>query len=490
MSETDWDGDPILQGGGECGALIRAMDWHSHPLGPPADWPAELRTVVGIALGSSQPMLIVWGPGQTTLYNDGYAAMCGLRHPAAMGNPFRDLWFDIWDQVDPIITAAYEGIPTSMDDIQFLMHRKGYPEETHFAFSYTPVRNSRGQVLGMFCACSETTGEVLMRRRQLRERERFLQVFGNALGAVAILEGPQHVFVYANEDYLTLSGRRDLLGRTVAEALPEIVGQGYVALLDRVFSTGQPHVGKHVAVSLQRRPGMPAEERILDFLYQPIARADGSPDGIFVQAIDVTRQVEAERQQRLVNREIGHRLKNQLAVVQSIINQTLRNAPDLGAASASIAGRLAALSRAHDLLLTGNTGGATPRELVETLRQLHDPAGSRFTAGGPEITLSSRPALGLALILHELATNATKYGSLSTPEGRVAIRWGVEGDRFVLRWSESGGPPVGTPERTGTGTLLIRAALASAAENEVCLDYRPQGLEFRLSADLASLQKD
>ncbi|MBM6595737.1 PAS domain-containing protein [Microvirga pudoricolor] len=155
----------FLTGGGASGALMRALDWSGTPLGRPESWPQALKTLVGVMLGSQQPMLIVWGPDHTTLYNDGYAAMCGARHPAALGRPFDDLWHDIWSDVEPILARAYGGVATHMDDIRFIMNRNGYPEETHFAFGYTPVRGEDGTVAGMFCACTETTGKVRAEKR-------------------------------------------------------------------------------------------------------------------------------------------------------------------------------------------------------------------------------------------------------------------------------------------------------------------------------------
>ena len=354
--------DPVLQGGGACGALMRAVAWHSNALGAPSDWPQELRTVVAIALGSTQPMLIVWGREQITLYNDGYAAMCGSRHPAALGRPFRDLWFDIWERVDPIISAAFQGISTSMDDIEFIMHRNGYPEETHFAFSYTPVRDSSGAVLGMFCACAETTAQVTLQRRLAKEREQLRQIFERALGAVAILSGPDHVFTFANNDYRMLVGHRELVGRTVAEALPEVVEQGYVKLLDTVLETGEAYTGRRVETELRRTPGAAAEKRLVDFVYHPIGGPDGRAEGIFVQAIDMTERVSSEHQQHLLNLELAHRMKNQLALVQAIAGQTLRSATDLGEARESLNQRLAVLARAQDMLLAGRRGAEQRRE--------------------------------------------------------------------------------------------------------------------------------
>ncbi|WP_457089594.1 PAS domain S-box protein [Microvirga sp. P5_D2] len=162
----------FLDDGGEMGERIRAYDWSASPLGRPETWPQTLRTLVAVMLGSQQPMFIAWGPERIMLYNNGYAPMCGQRHPAALGKSFADVWYDILDTVGPILDKAYAGESTQMDDITYVMHRNGYPEETHFAFSYTPVRDEAGQVSGMFCACNETTQQVLAQRALARTQER------------------------------------------------------------------------------------------------------------------------------------------------------------------------------------------------------------------------------------------------------------------------------------------------------------------------------
>ena len=485
----------IFEGGGECGALLRRMDWTATPLGPPATWPQELRTLVNIMLGSVQPMLIIWGRERTVLYNDGYAAMCGNRHPQALGRAFSELWFDIWEQIEPIVEAAYAGQGTSMDDIAFTMHRKGYPEETHFAFSYTPVRSGDGRVLGIFCACSETTGEVLMRRRQEQERERFLQVFELTLGAIALLSGPDHVFTLANADYQMLVGHRDVVGKPVREALPEVVNQGFVELLDTVYQSGVAHLGKGTKVQLQREAGGATQQRIVDFLYQPMRNYAGQVDGIFVHAIDVTERVESEQQQSLLRMELGHRMKNQLALIQAIVNQTLRTAPDIASAAKSLGERVQVLAGAHDSLIAGQTGLASVDEIVRKLVRLHDDgAESRFRLLGEPIAVASRPALSLSLILHELSTNAVKYGALSNGEGHVVVQWrqepGSEGERFVLEWQEIGGPAVVLPNAAGSGSRLIRAGLAGTIDGKVTLDFAPEGVRCIVSADLASFQTE
>ncbi|TDK31236.1 hypothetical protein E2F50_20000 [Rhizobium deserti] len=484
-----------LIGGGKCAELVRSFDWGESPLGYPNDWPVELQTLVAVMLGSLQPMLIVWGPKQITLYNDGYAAMCGNRHPQAFGRPFGQLWHDIWDQVEPIISAAYAGEGTSMDDIAFTMHRKGYPEETHFSFSYTPVRDPWGTVLGMFCACNETTAEVIARRDREEQHDRLLRILEVSPGGIATLRGPDHVFEFANEEYYALIGMgREIVGKTVAESLSEVVRQGFIEILDGVYSSGEPFVARGVPIELNRGPLGEPQERIIDFTYQPMSDRSGQVSGILVQALDVTERMDEAKRVELVANELGHRLKNQLAMVQAIASQTLRNAKDLRTARRVLSERIGVLSAAHDTVVQGGPGSSRVRRLVNQMLAVHDDAARpRFEVSGTNVRIGSRPSLSMSLILHELATNAFKYGALSVPDGRVELKWDVVGlhkDRFELTWIESGGPPVEVPSIEGSGSRLIKAGLAGAADNRVEIYYEPAGLRCVVSADLSSFQQE
>lgn len=144
---------------------FRDHDWGASAVGPPEDWGESLRTLVGVMLNASQPMFIVWGPERSTLYNDAYAEILADKHPA-LGEPFDQVWHEIWEhELEPAVTRAYAGEALHMEDVQLTMMRKGYPEETHFAFSYTPVRGSGGTVEGFFCPCLEITEQVLEQRR-------------------------------------------------------------------------------------------------------------------------------------------------------------------------------------------------------------------------------------------------------------------------------------------------------------------------------------
>ncbi len=490
--------DPILTGGGECGALLRALDWNDNPLGPPDGWPGELRTLVGVMLASAQPILIVWGPRQITLYNDGYAAMCGDRHPDALGKPFRDLWFDIWDEVEPILTRAYDGVSTRMDDIEFTMHRNGYPEEAHFAFSYTPVRDAANVVLGMFCACVETTAQVMAARRDQEDSERLRRLLEYAPGAIAVVVGPDHRFLLANKALRDMIGVEDSVGKRARDVLPDIVTQRVVDLLDSVYRTGERHVGRNVEVDI-RGPRGDADRprRWLDLVYEPVRNARGEIAGVFAQIQDVTERALAEEQQRLVNVEIAHRMKNQLAVVSAIVSQSLRGAKTIERARELISSRIGALARAQQSLIDNPFGLAQLEHVVRAAIGAHENADApRFDIAGPGMSIAARPALSLSLILHELATNATKYGALSTPGGRVEIAWSrtpaADGGeaRFALTWRESGGPPVRAPKSSGGGARLIRAGLGGARHSRVTLDYAPDGVRATIEADLDSISSD
>ncbi len=183
---------PFLVGGGEMGALIRAHDWEASPLGSPDAWPHALRTLVGVMLGAQQPMFAAWGPDRRLIYNDAYAPLLGRKHPAALGHPFMAVWPEVEAELTPLFERVFAGEPIHMDDIRLTLDRREGPEEAHFAFSYTPVRDDGGAVVGLFCPCTETTDRVRLERRQLataeRERDRIFEM-SRDLFAVATFEG-------------------------------------------------------------------------------------------------------------------------------------------------------------------------------------------------------------------------------------------------------------------------------------------------------------
>lgn len=159
-------GYDALAGGGELGALMRAHDWSATPLGDPRHWPLSLKTAVRIMLTSQQPIWIGWGPDLTYLYNDAYRAIIGRRHPAALGKPTSEVWHEIWPEIGPMLGQAMGGVEGTYVEAQLLiMERNGYPEETYYTFSYSPIPDDDGTPAGIICANSDTTGRVIGERQ-------------------------------------------------------------------------------------------------------------------------------------------------------------------------------------------------------------------------------------------------------------------------------------------------------------------------------------
>ena len=153
---SDW-----LVGGARMGALIRSKDWSKTALGPLATWPSSLRLAVNLCLNSRFPMFVWWGPNHINIYNDGYVPMLGQRHPAALGRPARDSWDDIWDVVGPQADAVMlRGEATWNERVRLVMERNGFTEETYFTWSYSPIYDETGVVVGLFCAVTEETERV------------------------------------------------------------------------------------------------------------------------------------------------------------------------------------------------------------------------------------------------------------------------------------------------------------------------------------------
>lgn len=284
----------FLAGGGTMGAMMRDYAWSASPLGHPESWPQPLKTLAAIILGAKQPMFAVWGTDKAMIYNDQYAEILGGHHPRALGQPFFDTWREIVDDVAPIMAKSYAGESVFMDDITLMMERHGFTEETHFSFSYTPVCDGSGEVTGVFCACTEITGQVLAERERVAELTRFRELFEQSPSFVAVLHGPDHVFELVNPSYTQLVGHRDVIGKPARDAIPEVAEQGFFDLLDTVYRTGTPFAANAMPISLMRAPGAAPEQRFLDLLYQPMRNADGHVVGIFANGNDVTAAWQAD----------------------------------------------------------------------------------------------------------------------------------------------------------------------------------------------------
>ncbi|KAA0971208.1 PAS domain S-box protein [Aureimonas fodinaquatilis] len=217
----------------------------------------------------------------------------------------------------------------------------------------------------------------------------------------------------------------------------------------------------------------------------PIKDEHGVVTGASIIARDVTERKHAERLQRVIAQEMQHRVKNIFATVQAIARQTFSGSSDVAASIQAFNGRIMAMTKAHDLLHSETWDGA---DLWAVIRQATAPYDAdQFEISGPNVRLSPRAALALSLALHELATNAAKYGALSASSGRVSIEWSIaEYADPILHfwWKESGGPEVFPPTRQGFGSKLIQNVLAAELRGDVTVSHNREGLEFAVTAPL------
>ena len=207
--------------------------------------------------------------------------------------------------------------------------------------------------------------------------------------------------------------------------------------------------------------------------------------GFGVVTKDITEQKQEESKRIHMMAEASHRIKNSLAVVQAIVSQTLRTAENLDDARDRISHRVSALARAQDVLTAAENSLADIADIIGSALAPHDSGHGRFRLDGPAYMISASQALGLSLALHELATNAVKYGALSGDAGVIDVRWSIGSDgAFGLNWIESGGPNVSAPTTTGFGSKLIDRMVAPYFNGTVVLEYPPEGLRFTLRGTL------
>jgi PAS domain S-box-containing protein len=318
-------------GGGEAGDLLRGLDWASTALGEPDTWPQTLTTLVQVMLNSGQPMFVAWGPERVLLYNDGYIEMLGARHPAAFARPFFETWPEVRETVGGLMDRVFAGEPIHMDDLTLILHRNGYPEETHFSFSYTPVTGDGGEIVGLFCACTETTGRITSERRQVveakRERDRLFEM-SRDLFAVATFGG---YLTSINPAWSRQLGRPDeeLLGKPFSNIIHP---DDLAATADVVAELRSGRAVHQFHVRLLRADGSP-----IAFAWSAVPEADTASGSFYTVGRDITedlRREEALRQGHKMEAVgqltggLAHDFNNLLQAAHGSLDLILRNPDD------------------------------------------------------------------------------------------------------------------------------------------------------------------
>lgn len=316
---------------------VRAHDWAATPLGAIIGWPETLVATVNMLLASPLPMVVFWGAEMTQIYNDAFIPLLSEdRHRGALGQSARTFWHDSWPAVGHQLEGALcRGESTTRTKLLIPIYRHGVLEDVWWNYTYSPIYLPDGSIGGVLDVSQDVTAMVMADRGRdialhaLRlERTRLLDVLQQAPIFFALLEGPKHVYTMANQLYVSLIGGREFIGKSVAEAIPEVLSQGYLDVLDDVFRTGEPYRANGAKIDLVQVAGQGPQPRTVDFVFQPLREADGSVSGIIVLGVDVTERKQAER--ALIQNEklaavgrlaasIAHEINNPLEAVTNLL---------------------------------------------------------------------------------------------------------------------------------------------------------------------------
>lgn len=293
-------------------------------------------------------------------------------------------------------------------------------------------------------------------------------------------------------DLQASSGCKRNFGRPVDKPFtyPQLVGAVHPDDLPRMQAEVRATIENGTPYHIEYRILTPdGEQRWVAVHGELQFRADGSLFAMSGFSTDISERKFIDEHRAVLARELSHRVKNTLATVSAVVSQTLRDAPSIAAATEAVQGRIAAMATAHDLLIKDEIEGASIGDIVKrVLSPFIDAGGARFDIGGPPVRLSPQITLALSMALYELATNAIKYGALSTPDGQVTVKWSLDvssGARFLsFTWKEQGGPLVQRPTKSGFGTRMIERVLQSYVQGRSTVQFLPEGLRFELAATL------
>lgn len=479
---------PFLVDSGEMGALIAARDWSETPLGPMAEWDAGLKAMVSMMLAAERPVALLCGEKGTLVYNKGYAEICGTRHPAVLGKDVLEAWPEAADFNGNVLATCLAGGKLTYKDTHLVLQRNGAPEDTWFDLDYSPFRDETGRVIGVLALVSETTAHHHAGEALRTAEERFRQSL-NAAGVIGVWDWHfDSDLMFADAPFASFfqvdSGRAEQgVPRREFGMRIHPDDRAYVEEeTQRSFATGADLAIEHRLVD--------GDGRVRWVMIRGTCFRDGQgqPERLAGAAVEITNRKNAEESRRLLIRELHHRIKNTFAVIAGMVTMTARSTSDVGEMAEVLRGRLVALASAHELIRpaitaeVGHTEQTTLADLFTAILTPHLYFPEQFTLEAPPVELGVTAATSLALVLHELATNASKYGALSTAKGLLSVRGHFDGDVLSLEWAETGGPAVsGPPGHQGFGSRLASMSIVGQLAGSIAFDWLETGLVVRLT---------
>lgn len=457
-------------------ARIAVFDWSTTSLGSRSAWPQSLATTVSIIIGSPVPMVLLWGPDGVMIYNDAYATFAGGRHPWLLGQKVLEGWPEVADWNRHVLDVGLSGGTLTYKDQPLVLHRHGLPEDVWLNLDYSPVPDETGKPAGVLAVVVETTVRVRAERALSESDLRFRNLADHA-PVMVWLTGSDGGCVFVSRSWCELTGQ------------PPENGLGF-GWFDVIHPDDQDRVRDLFHVAQTRREPFNCEYRLRrhDGSYRwaldtatPRQGSDGSHLGFIGSVIDITDRKESEQRQNLLMREIDHRAKNVLAVVQAVLR--LSRAETAQGFRQVVEGRIASLARAHSLLASSRWTGVELRQLLqEELAPYVGGRDERLRLRGPDVLMPAEMAQSIALVLHELSTNAAKHGALSEPTGTIDIDWTSTPELALrLEWREATSHKVRPPAKLGFGSDLIRNSIRRQLGGEISKEWAPTGMICRLS---------
>ena len=482
------------------GALIRKLDWSATGLGSIYDWPQRLKTTVAIVLRSPVPIVLLWGADGVMIYNDAYSAFAGGRHPRLLGSKVREGWPEVADFNDNVMKVGLSGGTLSYRDQQLTLYRKGIAEPVWMNLDYSPVLDESGKPAGVLAIVIETTERVLAQQAQseaekaLRESEERRRIAAEAA----------QIGVW-DYDLATNTLRWDERTRTLFGLKPN-------SLVDyETFLAGLHPDDREATHQAVQQALNPTGTGAYDIEYRTVGLEDGITRWIAAKGkcyfdsgraqrfigtvLDVSSAKEAHERQQLLAREANHRVKNIFANFHAMITLSAKSARTPLEMAEALRGRLDALMMAKDLVRPGMMGTehenqrTTVDMLVRTVLKPYETGlPHRIVVTGPDVPVGAQAVTGLALALHETATNAVKYGALSKPDGSIKVKWKTDGHDLSLDWQEVGGPLIVSPPKTaGFGTSLTQRSVTHQLGGKINYNWRRSGLNLEITVPLHRL---
>ncbi len=428
--------------------------------------------------------------GRYLLVNERYYKLLGHPREALLAGRIHDFTHadDLPASIDAFIRVIESGVPAIVDQRQ----TRGDGSEVWLSNHVSLGSEHNGGTQYLLLLAQDIAARKQTERALVRAQSDLRLLLDAAADGFYCVDREGKTTL-CNAAFLRMLGferEEDVLGKDMHELIHRSLPEGFSHSRDDCPVLKTARNGTHAHVSDEHYLRRDGKGLPVEYWARPIVR-EGQIEGAVCTFVDATGHQQSQARQQLMNREMAHRMKNTLAMVQAIVGQTLRRVRDPKDAVQSINQRLSALGHAHTALTRTRWGNASIVEVIEGATAAHRSEAARIQPNGPKMDLGAKAVLVITLALHELCTNAAKYGALSNDSGTVAIDWSVTGGaadaRFHLSWKERGGPPVSPPQQRGFGSRLIADSIGADLRGEAKLSFDPDGVTWTLNAPLTAV---